>query len=75
MSRPAHIEVRPVSDATLSPTQRSKPLSRRPHYVRMIGGNGEVEWHSENYHDSSSAMRAAKKHAKAEGLAVVKVKA
>lgn len=75
MSRPAHIEVRPVSDATLNPTQRSKPPSMRPHYVRRVGGNGEVEWHSESYSTAATAYRSAKRHAKAEGLAVVKVKA
>lgn len=75
MSRPAYIEVRPISDATLTPTQRSRPPSRRPHYIRRVGGNGEVEWHSESYSDSSTAVRAARRHAKTEGLEVRRSKA
>lgn len=59
-----YMEVVPVTTDTGA-------LSRRRHIVRRVDGhNGQTEWVSEPYANRSNGVRAARKAAAPEGLAV-----
>ena len=65
MSRHARIELRPADMTWLTTTDTSgmtwedaRPLSKRPHYLRLVAANGQVLAHSENYSTRQNARRA-----------------
>lgn len=61
-ARSVHVEVRPIALKRGNP-QLERPPSLRQHWVRLVGGNGEVEWSTEPFSTRSNARRAAETHA------------
>ena len=65
MSRHARIELRPADMTWLTTTDTSgmtwedaRPLSKRPHYLRLVAANGAVLATSEVYSTRQNARRA-----------------